>query len=56
MLTKAAEQGDAEAQRELGNCYDKGYGVPKDEKKAAYWYNKAAEREKYFSNIDNTEQ
>ena len=35
---KAAEQGHAEAQYNLGSCYDNGDGVAKDEIEAyAYW-------------------
>lgn len=41
---KAAEQGDAEAQFNLGNAYDTGEGVPKDLGKAIEWYRKAAEQ------------
>ena len=42
---KAAEQGDANAQYNLGRCYADGEGVEKDQKKAVYWYTKAAEQE-----------
>ncbi len=38
----AAEQGDAEAQWELGNCYFEGLGVEQSFDKAAEWYGKAA--------------
>lgn len=38
-----AEQGNAEAQINLGYCYQYGKGVEKDTKKAMYWYNKAEE-------------
>jgi uncharacterized protein len=38
-----AEQGDAEAQRSLGQMYDFGRGVAKDEAQATLWYRKAAE-------------
>ncbi|MBQ2347641.1 MAG: sel1 repeat family protein, partial [Clostridia bacterium] len=41
-LSKAAEQGNAGAQYELGICYFLGNGVVKDHKKAVYWLNKAA--------------
>jgi FOG: TPR repeat, SEL1 subfamily len=41
---KAAERGDAEAQRELGGCYFSGMGVPRDEKEAVKWYHKAADQ------------
>lgn len=43
-IKKAAEQGDAKAQFNLGNCYAKGEGVNKNLKEAAYWYRKAAEK------------
>ena len=41
---KAAEQGDAMAQFNLGQCYTNGTGVEKDEQKAVEWYKKAAEQ------------
>lgn len=41
--TKAAEQGHAAAQYNLGNCYYDGEGVEKDLQKAIEWYTKAAE-------------
>ena len=46
-MRKAAEQGDAEAQLNLGNAYSKGAGVAKDLTKAAKWYRKAAEQGNY---------
>ena len=42
-FTKAAEQGDALAQFNLGLMYHDGDGVPRDYKQAFYWYRKAAE-------------
>lgn len=39
-----AEQGDAEAQRSLGQMYDFGRGVAKDDAQATQWYLKAAEQ------------
>jgi uncharacterized protein len=39
-----AEQGDAEAQRSLGQMYDFGRGVPRDGAQAIQWYLKAAEQ------------
>jgi len=42
--TKAAEQGHAIAQFNLGICYYNGEGVAKDYVKAAEWYTKAAEQ------------
>lgn len=41
-LRNAAEQGDAEAQYELGAMYHAGDGIPKDDVEAAYWLQKAA--------------
>jgi hypothetical protein len=41
---KAADQGDAEAQYDLGLCYELGSGVPKDEVEAVKWYRKAADQ------------
>lgn len=39
---KDAEQGNADAQYNLGFCYAFGKGVAKDETKPVYWYKKAA--------------
>ena len=39
-----AEQGNAEAQHKLGEYYDYGWGVPKDDKEAVRWYRLAAEQ------------
>jgi hypothetical protein len=41
---KAADQGDADAQYNLGVMYDKGRGVLKDYKQAVKWYQKAADQ------------
>ena len=41
---KAAEQGDAWAQNDLGEMYYNGTGVAQSYEKAAGWYLKAAER------------
>ncbi len=41
---KAAEQGDADAQYQLGKCYDYGRGVTQDFTEAVKWYRKAAEQ------------
>jgi TPR repeat protein len=41
---KAAEQNVAEAQYNLGVCYDKGQGVAKDLVEAVKWWRKAAEQ------------
>ena len=43
-LHKAAEQGDADAQFNLGLCYSKGEGVAQDKAAAAKWLRKAAEQ------------
>ena len=37
-----AEQGNAEAQFNLGLLYDRGHGVPKDKHEALRWYRRAA--------------
>jgi TPR repeat protein len=39
---KAAKQGDADAQYELGSLYFNGQGVQRDDTKAAEWFSKAA--------------
>jgi TPR repeat protein len=39
-----AEQGDAQAQYNLGIMYDNGQDVPQDYTAAASWYRKAAEQ------------
>ena len=41
---KAAEQGYAQAQNNLGNCYAYGDGVQKDLTQAEFWYRKAADQ------------
>jgi len=41
---KAAEQGDAEAQKNLGRMYFKGEGVTRDYAEAEKWYRKSAEQ------------
>ena len=41
-LEAASEQGDAEAQFNLGLAYETGRGVPKDYVQAYAWYNIAA--------------
>ena len=41
---KAAEQGYAAAQYNLGAMYDSGQGVLKNDKEAVKWYRKAAEQ------------
>ena len=40
----AAEQGDPEAQNDLGSMYLNGFGVAKDATEAARWYRKSAEQ------------
>jgi hypothetical protein len=44
LLTKAAEQGNVDAQFGLGAMYTNGQGVAKDERTAVLWYTKAAEQ------------
>ena len=41
---RAAEQGVADAQYNLGFMYRNGQGVPQDDKQAVDWYRKAAEQ------------
>ena len=41
---KAAERGHADAQYQLGMCYEFGFGVEKDLSEAVKWFRKAAER------------
>lgn len=41
---RAAEQGDAQAQYEVGMCYELGTGVKQNYNEAAEWYHKAAEQ------------
>ena len=43
-----AEQGDAQAQHNLGAMYEKGLGVAKDDVQAVLWYRKAADRSLIF--------
>ena len=43
-LELAANQGNAEAQNSLGNCYYSGKGGKQDYRKAAEWYRKAADK------------
>jgi uncharacterized protein len=40
---KAADQGNAYAQYNIGRLYDNGWGVEKDYTKALAWYQKAAD-------------
>jgi TPR repeat protein len=44
ICTKAAEQGNASAQYNLGLMFNSGQGVPQDYKQALYWLTKAAEQ------------
>ena len=43
-IQKKAKAGDAEAQYNLGVCYDNGIGIAQDEAEAVEWYAKAAEQ------------
>ena len=49
---KAADQGHARAQYELGVCYNFGYGIRKDLKEAVKWYRKAAEQGYIYAIFD----
>lgn len=42
--TKAAKQGDPDAQYNLAVSYDNGEGVAENDRNAAYWYTQAAEQ------------
>lgn len=44
LLRRAAEQGNADAQYNLGDCYYYGEGVAQDYAQAVYWYRQAAEQ------------
>ena len=44
LYRKAAEQGNADGQNGLGNCYKNGNGVTKDYNQAVQWYRKASEQ------------
>nr|WP_034909049.1 SEL1-like repeat protein [[Eubacterium] cellulosolvens] len=44
MEQKAADQGDAQAQINLGCCYTAGRGVTQSYEKAVEWFQKAAEQ------------
>ena len=48
-LEPLAEQGNAEAQFNLGSLYYQGWGVPQDYKEAAQWMRKAAEQGHVFA-------
>ena len=41
-LKAAAEKGHKKAQYRLGRCYDKGNGIPENDKQAFAWYSKSA--------------
>lgn len=41
---KAADQGLAKSQFQLGLMYEQGLGVPQDQAEAAKWYQKAADQ------------
>ena len=43
-LKQAAESGDAQAQHQLGLCYEEGKGTAKNRKSALKWYLAAAEQ------------
>ena len=51
LLTHLAENGNKNAQRELGICYNLGMGVEKDIKESYKWWEKAAKKGDEFSII-----
>lgn len=44
LIRQAAEQGNIDAQCQLGLCYEQRQGVTQDYSQAVYWYRKAAEQ------------
>jgi hypothetical protein len=44
LFKSLAEQGNVDAQFNVGEMYDNGKGVPEDNAKAVYWYRKSAEQ------------
>ena len=50
-----AEQGNADAQFNLGFMYEKGWGVPQDYKTAVKWYRLAAEQGDADSQFNSTD-
>jgi uncharacterized protein len=48
-LKTAAEQGDMDAQYNLGVAYESGEGITKDFAEAAKWFRKAAAQEHEFA-------
>lgn len=46
---RAGKKGDAEAQYRVGLCFEKGYGVWKNDEKAVFWYKKSAESDNAVS-------
>ena len=49
MYRRKADQGEADAQWQLGDCYANGEGVPEDKAEAAKWYRKAADQGHYLA-------
>jgi len=47
----AAYYGNADAQRALGQMYEKGYGVDQDAQEALQWYEKAAEQGNIYAQL-----
>ena len=45
LFEEAALDGDSRAQCNLGYCYEMGYGIDRDVKKAVKWYQRAAEQD-----------
>jgi TPR repeat protein len=43
LLEEAAEEGNPDAQKAIGICYDKGHGVEQDKEEAYQWYVEAAD-------------
>jgi uncharacterized protein len=48
-LRKAAEQGNSDAQNDLGLLYEEGNGVPQDYAEAYFWYSLAVAKTPFYS-------
>lgn len=44
ILIQKAQQGDVQAQYDLGVAYDNGYGVKQSDSQSVYWFQKSAEQ------------
>ncbi len=51
-LSQAAEQGFVPAQYYLGKSYYHGFGVEQDYEQARYWFQKAAQQDEHFGEME----